>query len=82
MTIGARASAEDRRGRVRVRGVGLARPLSRGGAAEAAPPTLGRPSPLPPGRWWPAVTRPPGTAVAHLARVRLARPTVPTILSP
>jgi len=41
MTTWARASAGNGSGLVRARGVGLARPLSRGGAAEAAPPTPG-----------------------------------------
>ncbi len=63
------------------RGVGLARPLSRGGAAESAPSApVGHPRirrPVVARRYAPA-----GTAVAHPARVRLARPTAPRIVLP
>ena len=81
MSTRARASAGNGRLPVRARGVGLARPLSRGGAAEDAPPTPGRC----PRIRRPVVARryaPSGTAVAHSARVRLARPTAPRIVLP
>jgi hypothetical protein len=81
MSTRAWASAGNGRGPVRARGVGLARPLSRGGADEDAPPTPGRC----PRIRRPVVARryaPSGTAVAHCARVRLARPTAPGIVLP
>jgi hypothetical protein len=60
---------------------GLARPLSRGGAAEAAPPTPGG---CP--RYRPAGGGPPLRALwhpgCHSARVRRARPTAPRIVLP
>jgi hypothetical protein len=68
------------RGTVRARGVGLPRPLSRGGAAEDAAPSAGPLSPLPAGRWLLAVTRVFSTALSR--SVRVTRPTVPTIISP
>ena len=67
------------RGPVRAWGVGWASP-SRAGALPGAAADAGRMSPLPAGGWLFAVTRVSGTA--HRRSVRVARPTVPTILSP
>jgi hypothetical protein len=70
--------AANGRGSVRARGVGCVAPSGRepyGATADS-----GRLSPLPLGRWWPAVTPTFGTAPGR--SVRLTRPTVPTILSP
>jgi len=51
-----------------------------GGSPQARRADAGRLSPLPLGRWLLAVTQVSGTAPSR--SVRVARPTVPTILSP
>jgi hypothetical protein len=72
-------SAENERGTVRVRGVGSAVPLSRGGAdGHGGPRWAAGPASL--SMWLLAVTHVSGTALSRSARV--ARPTVPTIVPP
>jgi hypothetical protein len=81
MTTRARISAGDGRGPVRARGVGKGRalvgrqPCGRGEPTPGGCPRTARPV---------AARRyaPSGTAVAHCARVRLARPTAPRIVLP
>jgi hypothetical protein len=72
MTTRARASLENWREKVRARGAGMTRPLSRGGADEDAPPAPG------------GYPRSPGPVVArryarlrhrHSRSVRMTRPT-------